>query len=110
MNLWKLARSRLKDDVMVSRPTYTRLFQLLWDLGFDKAEPRPTQWTWSHEPSETVLLFSLDEEDTDHEVSEADFASVEAHLRGKGVITQPLEELLRVAPQRSSQKRHQRDV
>ena len=90
---------------MASRPTYTRLFRLLAELGFDKADPTLTQWTWQHESSETVLLFSLAEEDTDHEVSEADFASVDAHLRGKGIITQPLEQLLQVAPEHTSQKR-----
>lgn len=90
---------------MASRPTYTRLFQFLSDLEFDGAEPRPAQWTWSHDASRTILLFTLAEEDTDHEVSEADFASVNAHLRGKGLIAQPLEELLARPPEGTSQRR-----
>ena len=83
---------------MVSRPTYSRLFELLSRLGFDKADPAPTQWVWQHAPSDTVLLFSLSEEDTDEEVSEADFTSVDAHLRGNGIIARPLHELFAVPP------------
>ena len=54
-----------------------------------------TEWVFWHEPSDTVLLFPLlDDENTARPVRKADLASTETHLRGRGLIDRSLAELL----------------
>jgi hypothetical protein len=81
--------------MMAERPTYTQLFSFLQDLGFRAEASDDFERVFLHEPTETVLLFSLlDDPSTDRPVTEADFTSAETHLRGKELIGQPLGQLL----------------
>ena len=80
---------------MAKRPTYTQLFAFLQELGFQAEASDQYERVFLHEPTETMLLFSLlDDPSTDRPVTEADFTSVETHLRGRGLIGEPLRRLL----------------
>ena len=82
-----------------ARVMYKDLFGLLVSLGFrDKScddtagsEPR----AFVHESTDTILLYRNAPTDW---VSAADVLSTEVHLRGKGIVDQPLETLMRDMP------------
>jgi hypothetical protein len=87
---------------MAKRPTYAQLFAFLQDLGFRAEASDQYERVFLHEPTETVLLFSLlDDPSTDRPVTEADFTSVETHLRGRELIAEPLGRLLAARVERN---------
>lgn len=66
--------------------TYAELDQLLAALQFEVAQAEDRSKTYWHQPSDTILLIPAAKPTTS--VTEADLTSVQAHLAGRGLLSQ----------------------
>jgi len=73
------------------KPTLADLFSFLESQGFEPLSGKG-ELAYVHRPTETLLLFSATDKDSD--VSSADLVSVELRLEQNGLIDQPLLQLL----------------
>jgi hypothetical protein len=79
-------------------PTYAQLFRLLESLGFREDSRAPMQRAFHHQPSNTLLVFSLMGKAEDSPMASGDLLSARVNLESSGLIKGRLEDQL---PQRA---------
>ena len=81
---------------MSNTPTYADLFAFLVNLGFQDLSTSEFERLFEHSDSGTVLMFSMiDDMDEQSPVRTADLLSAKVHLQANGLISHPLEALIR---------------